>query len=143
MENLNNILFYTLERSIKTYRQFAQQELVKHGFNITIDQWLVLKALNDDPKQTQQQIAATVFKDYASVTRIIDLLVKKDYLTRTLHADDRRRFNLVLTENAIKILALMQPVINKNRETALAGINEQHATELRRILKTIIKNCQP
>lgn len=143
MENLKDILFYNLEQSIKTYRQFAQQELVKHGFNITIDQWLILKALHDNPRQTQQQVAETVFKDYASVTRIIELLVKKEYLIRTIHTDDRRRFNLVLTEDAIKLLTKMQPVINQNRATALTDISEQQATELKQILNTIIKNCKP
>jgi DNA-binding MarR family transcriptional regulator len=143
MENLKDILFYTLERSIKTYRQFAQHELVKHGFNITIDQWMVLKALADNPKQTQQQIAETIFKDYASVTRIIDLLVKKEYLIRTIHIDDRRRFNLILTDNAINILAVMQPVINKNRQIALNGIGEQQASVIKQALELIIKNCQP
>ncbi|MBB6128983.1 MarR family winged helix-turn-helix transcriptional regulator [Mucilaginibacter lappiensis] len=142
MENLKDILFYSLEKSIKAYRQFAQQELVKHDFNITIDQWLVLKTLHDNPQQTQQQVAIAVFKDYASVTRIIDLLVKKKYLIRTIHADDRRRFNLALTEDAVKLLAKMQPVINKNRTTALRDISEQQATELKQLLNTIIKNCQ-
>jgi DNA-binding MarR family transcriptional regulator len=142
MENLKDILFYSLEKAIKAYRQFAQQEHVKHGFNITIDQWLILKALHDNPQQTQQQMAVTIFKDYASVTRIIDLLVKKKYLTRAIHADDRRRFNLTLTNDALKLLAKMQPVINKNRAIALAGINEQQATEFKQILNTIIKNCQ-
>src|ERR1700704_4083814 len=128
-ENLKEILFYSLEKSIKTYRQFAQRQLVENGFNITIDQWLVLKALSDGPGQTQHQIAETVFKDYASVTRIIELLVEKQYLIRTMHANDRRRFNLTLTENAVKLLETMQPVIEKNRSIALKSINEQQASQ--------------
>lgn len=142
MEALYNILFYTLEKSIKAYRQFAQHQLTAHGFNITIDQWLVLKSLNEDPAQTQQQIAETTFKDYASVTRIIELLVKKEYLIRTMHQQDRRRFNLELTENAHHLLKIMQPVIDNNRSTALNGISKNQADALQNILNRIIKNCQ-
>jgi MarR family transcriptional regulator for hemolysin len=141
-ENLKEILFYSLEKSIKTYRQFAQRQLVENGFNITIDQWLVLKALSDGPHQTQHQIAELVFKDYASVTRIIELLVEKQYLIRTIHANDRRRFNLTLTENAVRLLEAMQPVIEQNRSTALKGIDEQRASQFQHILNLIINNCQ-
>jgi MarR family transcriptional regulator for hemolysin len=142
MENLQDILFYTLEKSIKVYRQFAQHQLTMQGFNITIDQWLVLKTLNEDPAQTQQQIAETTFKDYASVTRIIELLVKKEYLTRTMHQLDRRRFNLSLTENAYQLLKTMQPVIDNNRSVALNGISKNQTALLQDTLNIIIKNCQ-
>ncbi|SHM91527.1 MarR family winged helix-turn-helix transcriptional regulator [Mucilaginibacter sp. OK098] len=141
-ENLNDILFYSLERAIKSYRQFAQRQLVKHGFNITIDQWLVLKTLHDNPEQTQHQVAETIFKDYASVTRIIELLVEKQYLVRTMHAADRRRFSLTLTENAVKLLDNMQPVIDQNRSLALKDINEMQTSQLQQLLNQIIKNTQ-
>jgi len=141
-ESLNDILFYSLERSIKSYRQLAQRQLIKHGFNLTIDQWLVLKTLNDDPEQTQHQIAETVFKDYASITRIIEILVEKQYLTRTMHTTDRRRFSLTLTENAVKLLEDMQPVIDKNRSLALNSITEQQTIQLQHLLNIIVNNCQ-
>jgi len=143
MENLHDILFYSLEKSIKTYRQFAQRQLVQQGFNITIDQWLVLKALNENIGQTQQQIAVSVFKDYASVTRMIDLLVEKHYLVRTQHVNDRRRFSIKLTEEAISMLEAMQPVIEKNRSIALTGLSQQQASQFQDVLNLIINNCQP
>lgn len=142
MEKLNNILFYSLEKAIKSYRQFAQRSLVQNGFDVTIDQWLVLKAVSDNPAWTQQQIAEITFKDYASVTRIIDLLVKKRYLSRIIHEQDRRRFNLTPTESAAKILIAMQPVIESNRKVALKGITTEQASQLQHILNAIIQNCK-
>lgn len=141
-ENLEDILFYSLERSIKSYRQFAQQQLVKSGFNITIDQWLLLKALHEHPEQTQHQIAQTIFKDYASVTRIIELLVEKQYLTRTMHATDRRRFQLKLTKSAIQIMGDMQLIIDNNRKTALRSISEKQALQFQEVLDLIYNNCK-
>jgi len=141
-EKLDNILFYSLEKAIKSYRQFAQRQLVKHGFNITIDQWLVLKTLNDCPNQTQQQIAETIFKDYASVTRIIELLVEKKYLVRTMNLEDRRRFTLTPTESALKLLDDMMQIIEKNRGAALTGVGKLEIVQLQDTLNLIIKNCQ-
>src|SRR5436853_7903914 len=96
-EQLKDVLFYNLEKSIKVYRQFAQRNLAAQGYNITIDQWLVLKTLHDNEGITQQQVAVIVFKDYASVTRIIELLVTKHFIIRSFHTTDRRRFELALT----------------------------------------------
>src|SRR6476659_3709427 len=116
---LDNIVFYNLDKAIRLYRQYAHQRLIENGFDITIDQWLVLKALNDNPDYSQQQIAEVTFKDYASLTRMIELLVKKNYLLRSMHQTDRRRFNLELTRQALQILKTMQPVIDQNRKQAL------------------------
>ena len=96
MEKLSSIIFYTLEKSIKTYRQFAQKNITDAGFNITIDQWLVLRTIQEDSTISQQQLASKVFKDFASITRIIELLVKNGYLVRNFHKNDRRRFELTL-----------------------------------------------
>src|SRR5579863_7950681 len=95
MEKLNDIIFYRLDKAIKTYRQFAQQELKAAGILITIDQWIVLKTISEKSGISQRVIAENVFKDEASVTRIIELLVKKGLLTRNFNSDDRRKIELV------------------------------------------------
>lgn len=140
-EKLNEIIFYALEKSIKSYRQFAQNRIKAAGFDITIDQWMVLKTLNENSEITQQQIGELVFKDYASITRIIELLVQKHYISRSSHKEDRRRFYLAITAKGKKILQQLQPIINKNRSIALKGISEKDIYTLRAYLDTITSNC--
>ncbi|HCN50670.1 MAG TPA: MarR family transcriptional regulator [Chryseobacterium sp.] len=94
MEKLNSIIFYNIDKAIRAYRNYAQRQLKAHGFTITIDQWLIIKAILENPGITQNEIGDLVFKDNASVTRIIDLMVKSDYITRQVHPDDRRKTNL-------------------------------------------------
>lgn len=142
MEELDQIIFYQLEKAIKTYRQFAQRRLLQQGFDITIDQWLVLKAVHEQPEWTQHQIAQTVFKDVASVTRMIELLVQKHYLTRILNPDDRRRFALILTDIARQLLEAMQPAIDANRRWALQGMDDEQRAQLQHTLHRLIQNCQ-
>lgn len=141
MQQLNDNIFYNLDKAIRSYRQFAHQKLAAQGYDITIDQWLVLKALNDNPSLTQQELAVLTFKDHASFTRILELLVKKGYLVREIHPEDRRRFSLSLTSNAIKTLKSMQPVIESYRAKALDGLNEKMITSLKKSLQTITNNC--
>jgi MarR family transcriptional regulator for hemolysin len=142
MENLQDILFYTLENSIKAYRQFAQRQITSNGYNITVDQWLVLKTIEENPDQTQHQVAEKVFKDVASLTRIIELLVNKGYLERAPHGNDRRRFKVALTTPAKDLLARIQPVIEHNRTTALQGLSAGQSEQLRQMLGSIIHNCK-
>ena len=143
MEKLDQIFFYSLEKAIKSYRQFAQRNMLKQGFDLTIDQWLVLKAIIDNPDWTQNEVAEAAFKDFASVTRIIDLLVKKGYLTRETHPADRRRFKLEATPKTSENLKAMEPITRSNRAVALKGLSKEELEQVQHSLLQIIENCKP
>ena len=142
MEKLERVVFYKLDKAIKTYRQFAQRRMNDAGLAITIDQWLVLHAIEDKPGIAQLEIAEQVFKDAASVTRIIDLLIKKEYLQRNNHESDRRRFSLELTKQGKAIVKQVAKVAEQNRSIALSGINDEQMLQLKQTLSLIINNCQ-
>lgn len=142
MDKLNTVVFYTIEKAIKTYRQYAQKQIKLANLNITIDQWLTIKSIMDNPGISQQEIAERVFKDNASVTRIIDLLVKANYLKRTTNKTDKRRSLLKVTDEGKKIINNVYKVVLKNRETALKGINKKDIDTTEKVLNTITLNCK-
>ena len=110
MERLETINFYLLDKAIRTYRIYSQKKLRENGFKITVDQWLIIKVLMEKPGISQQNIAEKAFKDNASVTRIIDLLVKSKYLDRKVNPKDRRT-------SILKVTAEGEDIINKVHET--------------------------
>lgn len=140
-EDSNGELFYLLDKAIRTYRQLAHEQLATQGMDITVDQWLVLKALHENPDRSQQELAAAVFKDHASFTRIVELLVKKEYLSREMHPADRRRFLLRLTRTGTGLLKDIQPVIEHNRKIALKGFSKTGLADLQDMLRRIVDNC--
>lgn len=140
MEKLSDIIFYSIEKSIKTYRQFAQKNIAKAGIEITIDQWLVLKTIEEDNSIAQKDIAIKTFKDVASITRIIELLVQKGYLSRKLKSEDRRRSELTLTTEGDTIIKKMQPYIQINRAQAVKDITDEEIANLHSTLSKIISN---
>lgn len=142
MENLNNVIFYNIEQAIKTYRMYAQKQIKSHNLKITIDQWLVLKSLKENPKATQQELAETVFKDTASITRIIDLLVKSEFVEREINTIDRRKLDLKITSEGNKILEKTHSIVLQNRKKALEGIAENDIKILNETLQKITKNCK-
>ncbi|MFT3796394.1 MarR family winged helix-turn-helix transcriptional regulator [Flavobacterium sp.] len=142
MEKLEQIVFYSLDKAIKSYRQMAQKNINKENIDITIDQWLLLTTIKNNPDATQQIIAANVFKDLASITRMIEILVKKEILTRDFHPEDRRRFSLNVTTKGEQILTDLEPIIRSNRSKALGGISPEEIETLKTLLNRIVRNCK-
>jgi MarR family transcriptional regulator, transcriptional regulator for hemolysin len=141
MEKLNDIIFYRLDKAIKTYRQFAQGELKAAGILITIDQWIVLKTISENPGISQREIAVNVFKDGASVTRIIELLVRKGLLSRNFDGNDRRRMVLKPNRKTRSLLEKVRKIALENRVLALKGIPSRDLEVARSVLDRISANC--
>ncbi len=141
VEALDQVIFYKLERAIKAYRQFAQRELRQAGFSITIDQWLTIKNISEHPGIKQNELAERVFKDNASITRIIDILVKAEYLERNVHRDDRRRTTLSVTRKGHKVIEAVKGTVKRNRAEALKGVSQKELELLAEIARTITGNC--
>lgn len=142
MENLDSIIFYSIDRAIRTYRQYAQQQLKRHGFTITIDQWIIIRCLIENPEISQHEIAGKVFKDNASVTRIISLLVKAKYLTRKISKSDRRKTVLKVTELGLQTMEAVKQIVLVNREVALNGTTLEELDVTRNVMERITKNCE-
>ncbi len=141
MERLKDITFYNMDKAIRTYRVFAQKKLRENGYRITIDQWLIIKSILENPGVSQQELGELVFKDNASVTRIIDLLVKSEYLDREVNPNDRRKSNLKVTEEGKSIIENVQALVLQNRKMALEGVSAEALETLNQTLNTIIRNC--
>jgi DNA-binding MarR family transcriptional regulator len=137
-----DVVIYSIEKAIKTYRKFAQNNIRKIESNITVDQALLLILLQNRPELTQVEMAEVLFKDYASITRMIELMVKNDYLTREENQEDRRRKELTISKKGAEIIKKLFPVIDENRNTALKGLSQSEIEQLDSLLNKIINNCK-
>ena len=138
---LQDVLFYSLESATKAYRRFAQHRLHAAGIDITIDQGMVLKAIHENPDITLQKVGTTVFKDFASITRIVQGLERKGLLRRKPHPTDGRRSALVLTRAGESLIRSAEPIAQANRRQALEGIDAEQIARVRELLKRIVENC--
>ncbi len=138
---LEQTIFYHIERTIKRYRQFAQARLNEAGFDITVDQWLVLNSILKHPEFSQADIAQRVFKDQASVARITDLLVKKGYLSRSASTNDRRRNEVAVTAEGLSLMQAVMPTVEQYRQAALKDLSAEAIHQLQLTLDVIFDNC--
>lgn len=140
--NPTGTVLYSIEQAIKEYRKLSQKNLLKIVNDITVDQCLILIILNKDATIYQNELANLIFKDKASITRMIELMVKNGYLIRAVDSEDRRKFNLEVTDKGRKTLDLIDPIIKLNRKTALNGLSLEEIALLDKILNKIINNCK-
>ncbi|EZH76008.1 hypothetical protein ATO12_04255 [Aquimarina atlantica] len=132
---------YSIEQAIKAYRRLCNKNISKIIEDITVDQALILIILNDNSSLTQMQIGDLVFKDYASITRILNLMEKKGYINKGINNKDKRRSLLEITTKGKETLTILSPTIQLNRNTALKNITEDELNQLYTILNKITNNC--
>ena len=89
--------FFKIDTTIKKIRNALQKQFSDAGFDLTVDQWVVIDHLYRNPGISQNTLSEMTTKDAPTVTRIIDLLSQKG-LTERRTDTDRRKFLVYLTE---------------------------------------------
>ncbi|WP_426671686.1 MarR family winged helix-turn-helix transcriptional regulator [Mucilaginibacter sp. McL0603] len=133
---------YLLDRTARRVKQYAQQRFSSENFNITVDQWLILKNLGNDRYLKQTELAELTGKDTPTLTRIVDLLCKKGLTERLIHKTDRRSFTVHLTKSGGQLLSELSPKVDDIRMQAWEGLSEADYEDLKRILNKIYQNLE-
>jgi MarR family transcriptional regulator for hemolysin len=126
---------------VKVYRQYFQTQLKNAGYDITLDQWLVLNMIIDYKGISQTEIAKRVFKDKASITRIIDLLESNGYVERIPHPTHGKMTQINITQKGNETIDMLKKEVPKFRDFAMKNISEDQKKETQAVLKSIIYNC--
>jgi DNA-binding MarR family transcriptional regulator len=133
---------YLLDRTARRVKQYAQQRFSAGDFNVTVDQWLILKNLDNDRYLKQTELAELTGKDTPTLTRIVDLLCKKGLTERVIHKTDRRSFTVHLTKIGGQLLSELSPKVDDIRMQAWEGLSEADYEDLKRILNKIYQNLE-
>ncbi len=128
---------YLLDRTNRRIKQFAQKRFKEENFDITVDQWLILKHLSTENDKNQSDLADLTGKDHPTLTRILDLLCKKKLTERKMDITDRRSFIIHLTDEGVRKMTEWAPVVAGIRMKAWENLEEKDFEDLKRILNTI------
>ncbi len=91
-------------------------------------------------KITQQELANELFCDKVQVVRIIDYLSLNGYVDRMQNLNDRRKYELNITDKARKVIPDIKNAIQKTSKIALTGLSQEQINELYSILRLIESN---
>ncbi|MFK7954781.1 MAG: MarR family winged helix-turn-helix transcriptional regulator [Lysobacterales bacterium] len=135
-------LFYQLEKSIKLYRKMAQERIDASGHSVSVNQLILLLNLSEHPDASQVELAEHLLKDFASVARMVDILVRKKLLERTENTVDRRKKDLRPTPACLKMIGELKPVIEGYRQESLANFSASQLDQMHQLLDQFIDNCE-
>ncbi len=94
-------------------------------FDITPEQWVILKELSKEDKISQNELSFRVEKDKNNIKAIVDKLEKKGYLIRQENLSDKRAFLICLTDKAYILIDQLKHIdIEFNNEFS-KNINEE------------------
>lgn len=139
-KKLDEVIYFLAERMQRQAKTYSRQVLREHGYRITIDQWLVLKKISEEPGISQVDIAQTTFKDPAAVTRILDILVREAWVERRTGSADRRVFEIYLSQSGAQLVEGILPLIYDIREKGMKGLTKRELETMKAGLKKMYDN---
>ena len=130
-------LIYMTTMSLKKYLENRLKP-----YDLTAEQFHVLKSLMEDSGIAQNKLCEAVEKSPANITRILDRLEKKDYLVRRDHPEDRRSTLVYLTAAGGELMAEVRRELADIEAKITAGLSPEQILEMKQGLRLVCRNIE-
>lgn len=133
-------LLLQFEETVRKQKAFFNQVCSRKGFVISYDQWLVLEQVMDKQGINQSDIAKLVFKEPASISRIISYLEKKDLIVKVNNEKNKRANKIYLTHQGYDICEKIAKIYKDCLGKQFKGIYEREVSLIRELLNRVNAN---
>lgn len=103
-------------------------------------QWRAVARLNREPGMRQGELADLLEVEPITLSRMIDRLAEAGMVCRKPDPNDRRAWNLYLTDKAQPLMVRLQREADYVQELALAGLDNQERAQLARLVEQVRGN---
>ncbi len=124
MDNVRELVAY-LSRAERGYSKMLNRVFSKAGYDISREQYELLRVLWAEDHVNQQTIAKRLQKDKYNVTKLLNTLTKRGFVQRKMCQEDRRNNFVVLTDKGIQL----QKALNELEEQIHADLTFAIAPE--------------
>ncbi len=131
-----------IDRNYRLIRLTFLQAFKKAGVDLTTEQWVLMDLLNEENGLPQNELATRSFKDAPTVSRIIDLLCKKEFTERRKAEDDKRRHDIFLTEKGQAVYDEILPTVMALRQKGWEGLSDEDYDTFLRIMNQVFGNFE-
>ncbi|GAB2534125.1 MarR family winged helix-turn-helix transcriptional regulator [Rufibacter soli] len=121
---------------------FMRQKFKAHNIDITFEMLQVLRFLWQKNSVNQQEIADAINKDKASLTYLIDNLVRRNLVQRTEDGKDRRNKIITLTKEGENLEGLILPWLEEMYQRVAESASNDAVERGLRLFEAVIKNFQ-
>ncbi len=136
------ILLPWMGRAMKQIDFFFKDHLKPGGVELTKVQWLMLKLLDHEDGQPQNQLAFLTNRDKASLTRLIDTMERKNLVARIPSKSDQRINHIFITKHGEKIFRESLPIVNRLIDIVQKDVDRKDIETVICVMKKIIDNLK-
>ncbi|PWL33385.1 MarR family transcriptional regulator [Marivita sp. XM-24bin2] len=108
------------------------------GIDLTPVQFAALDAIRATPGLDQAGIAAMIAYDRATIGGVIERLLQKGYVERTVSARDRRAREITMTKAGEAAYTRILPVVRDLQSDILSSLSEDEAQHLVSLMKKVV-----
>ena len=138
--NIEEVILFQIDRTSKVSKIYSQKEFDRKKLGITIDQWVLFKIIEESQPISQKELADKSKRDPASITRTLDILQRKALVLREPIPDNRRQYNIRLTDKGASFVKEHMKMIDRHRKASVKGFSEKELETLKEMLLRIQTN---
>jgi len=139
-QKLEEVILYLIDQTSRAAKQYSQREFDRLGLGITVEQWILLKLIEEEEGLSQSELATKSNRDPAAVTRTLDLLEQKGLTQRDPTPGNRRQYQVALTAPGKAFIAANMALVESHRSKSIAGFSNDELAALRAMLLRIQRN---
>ena len=133
---------FLLERTTRIVKLCFTKAFAQLEVDITPEQWVILDTLKERGPLLQVDIAHIVFKNTPTVSRMIDHLERKSFITRTPSEKDRRATIISLTSEGEALIDQCMEEVRKLRSRSWKALSDKDYDHFTRIIDQIFDNMK-
>jgi len=137
---LDESITFLINKTAQKFKLELGRKLKQSGLDISSDQWSVMMYLADKDGPSQTELAYRLHKDRSNLTRILDLMEKAEYIRRSRSTDDRREFNVFITDKGRDLIPVLRKTGDSVMKKALKGSDTNEIKVVKSFLNKLFAN---
>ncbi len=131
-KGLINLTFTAKHLSYEFYQSLKSHDITEQQYNVL----RILRGFRTEGPLSIGYIKERMLDKDSDVSRIVDRLLEKSYVSREENPNDRRQKNIMITENGLSLLNSMYDC-EKSIDKLLKNLTEAEVNDLNRLLDKI------
>ena len=134
-----------LEAHIGYWLRFVSNH-VSHAFSrkveacgVTVAEWVLMRGLFECDGAAPSELAERLGMTRGAISKLIDRLVGKGLVDRTVESGDRRFHSVALTKAGKKLVPELAALADRNDEEFFNGLGARERETLMRLMKEIVR----
>jgi DNA-binding MarR family transcriptional regulator len=133
-------LGFMIYRTALALKSALQRCFKENGFEVTPEQWGIIRHLWEEEGLSQREIGEKASKDKPNITRMLDALERKRIIFRQPDPRDRRKYCIYLTKEGKQLYERLFPLAQKLRQTVIQDLGQDEIDILKASLTKIYQN---